>query len=404
MQSKILVPILFLLACNQNALEISINETIDLGHDRLISEGILSVNPNNPKHLMGAFLTAEIQEEGRDYFTEVIISQDGGKNWYTTLSKQLPEAADPWCLLTPNGKAIVADISAGSKFHLTTQFSSDGKHWQDTSSLGLGHDHGMLLQDDSEGPISGVIYLISTQDDAIFIARSKDEGQSFQKINQYRPFDSLDINAKTPVVLSDGTLLIPFITRASRPMKSYLISSKDGGLTFTSPTFITDQNGRRHHVLVVNKAAPYTDFLYYVFVGKDRDGIFLTKSEDLGKSWSSPYRIDLQRSEDTWTDLGMVAVSPEGILGILWTERIDDNCYDKYFIASKDGGNQFLPAIKVNDMISCPDPTNGWIRRAWPQGGDYHGLVGLANGDFLAMWSDARTGKFRLYSTNIKVK
>ena len=49
-------------------------------------------------------------------------------------------------------------------------------------------------------------------------------------------------------------------------------------------------------------------------------------------------------------------------------------CLDLYFAASLDGGETFLPEVRVSTQSGCADaPANGEARYRWPAGGDYHG-------------------------------
>jgi hypothetical protein len=39
----------------------------------------------------------------------------------------------------------------------------------------------------------------------------------------------------------------------------------------------------------------------------------------------------------------------------------------------------------------------------FPSGGEYHGLVALGPGEFVAVWPDARDGRFQLRSVRFRV-
>jgi hypothetical protein len=393
--------------------------------DRSTAECNLAIHPMDARYLLLSMLSANPFPKGNDYYTLPLVTFDGGKTWQAS-APGVPGAADPWGVITSMGTSVVADISGGEAYTLATRYSPDGgRTWEDTLSFGQGYDHSLLLVDDSDGPFQGSVYLVATQslllgrtDTQLLVARSTDGGRSFSRQHRHVPFRNVDFNAKTPVVLSDGTLLIPILIRGSYSpktqtftafdqMQSWLLTSTDGGKTFDPPLFIAHGSGWRHNLLAIDRSANRLDHLYYVFAGPDRKGLFFTRSTDRGESWSEPVRIDGSTAAVPWTDLGAIAVSRQGNIGLVFTERQQSGataCYRTYFTASVDGGSTFLTPAPLHTDLSCPEKQNGWVANAWPQGGDYCGLVAFPDGSFFAVWSDARQGLFRSYSATIHLR
>ena len=386
------------------------NQAIPIQPQRISSESYLSVNPVDPEHLLGCYLSAKISDQGYDYYTEVILSKDGGETWEELEMDILQEAADPWCQINDDGSLLISDISSGSQFHLTTRFSLDGDTWMPVNSHGYARDHSILYNTADKKTL-----LVSTQKEnsinSIIVNQSEDNGRKFSQLSKTSPFPNVAINAKTPVELSSGLLILPFIVRYRSndngdevpisPTQSWFISSQDGGKTFSQPYFITGISGNRHHYLAVNTNRRFKDELYYFFSGANDKGAFITKSRDAGITWSEPMQLDVSQSSRITP--GAFRVSKKGEIGLIWSEKTNDRCFQWMFSFSRDGGVSFTTPISIQDTLSCPNQSNDWVSRAWPQGGDYCGLVATPDG-FAALWSDARTGKFKPYFTKISIK
>jgi hypothetical protein len=75
-----------------------------------------------------------------------------------------------------------------------------------------------------------------------------------------------------------------------------------------------------------------------------------------------------------------------------------------FFTASRDGGETFLPEVKVSSAENCPiTPANGEAGWRWPTGGDYHGLAADAAGRFHLVWADSRDGIYQLRTASATV-
>jgi hypothetical protein len=125
----------------------------------------------------------------------------------------------------------------------------------------------------------------------------------------------------------------------------------------------------------------------------------------------------------------MLAANASGALGVAWYDTRDfpdQERYDVYFAASVDGGESFLPSVKISSQPSVPKgpgnvrsvPLPSWEEAdrskpaamdfysafsTWPDGGDYLGLAVDADDVFHPLWSDSRGGTFQLYTARIRV-
>ena len=380
------------------------NQWIRTDTQRITAELFLTRNKGN-NELAACILSAKIEKESLNYHTEVITSSDQGNNWKSLISGPFGEAADPWCIYSKDA-LIIADISSGNDFHLQTVSIQNNNENRQVVTHGMGHDHVVLTTVNNALIVTSTISTDSTS--SVYLAVSHDQGRSFNDIH-YRPFGNLGINVKTPTPGSAGRLYIPFITRMKYlkdgPEKmlneyySWLIHTDDLGTTFSNPRLITTISGNRHHYLEFSKQ---DSSLNYFFTGLGDKGVYYQKSYTQGYTWSEPVRIDSNQS--TWVTPGAMAISENGTIVLIWNERIRDNTYQKYVAASIDGGISFNKPVQLQDATSSPDSSNDWVGRAWPQGGDYCGLVSLDDGRFYAMWSDARSGRFQLYASIITVR
>jgi hypothetical protein len=79
-------------------------------------------------------------------------------------------------------------------------------------------------------------------------------------------------------------------------------------------------------------------------------------------------------------------------------------CQEVFFTASLDGGQTFLPEVKVSSEKSCPmSSENGEAAWRWPAGGDYMGLATDADGRFTMVWADSRRGVYGLRTATLRV-
>lgn len=109
----------------------------------------------------------------------------------------------------------------------------------------------------------------------------------------------------------------------------------------------------------------------------------------------------------------MMAVSPEGAVGISWFDACIDRaafkgnfrCREFFFAVSVDGNESFLPEVKVSSAKLCPvTPKNGEVGLRFPSGGDYTGLVAAPGRRFHLVWSDSRNGIYELWTATAVVE
>ncbi len=419
---------------------------IRVGEDRAVAvagppapapliEPHLSVHPSNPKHLLAGAIVA-LTKDHTTFDCAAFVSFDGGAAWQRR-DLGLTDCADPWTAFLPDGTAILSVL--GRDALLVYRSADGGRTWSEPVTLAGSHDHETLAVDASSGPRKGSLYVFSVDStkekasgqtrDAVFVARSDDGGRSFGEPTRVFP-SSLSINTMTGVVLSDGTLAVSFADYGRASLagrvwldapRAWIVTSPDGGKTFSAPIWMSQACGRSFPFLVADASSgPFRDRLYWTCNGRadgrtalpDYERVSLEYSPDRGERWAEPVRVNSGSGTRPYVRTPAIAVNRDGVVGISWYDgRNEKNrtksvfqCLDMFFAASLDGGQTFLPEVRVSTQSSCADsPGNGDARYRWPAGGDYHGLVARPDGSFQLLWADSRDGTFKLRTAEVAV-
>lgn len=141
----------------------------------------------------------------------------------------------------------------------------------------------------------------------------------------------------------------------------------------------------RGNIYIVYAARPANDSF-------DRSNIFLVASSDGGVTWTAPRLLNDDNS-DAEQLLPSVAVADDGAVAATWYDRRNDlanlSLVDVYAVVSTDGGRNFAPnrRITTTNWPVVPTPFN--LRAGYH--GDYHQLTTRGN-QFLFNWADDRSG------------
>ena len=254
-------------------------------------------------------------------------------------------------------------------------------------------DHPTVTVDTTTSKWRGSVYVMSGR--SIQLARSRDGGRTFLPAVRVTPNNLINL-AETPVVLSDGTLVLSFVDGAwwragnQRPgffrhRRAGVVRSTDGGETFGTPFFITDACGQPPHFqlsfLAVSPSADLRDRLYFACRRAGGGPIVVAYSADSGARWSDPIPVSREPDDSTVARVVTMAVNASGVLAIAWmVGRTGAPCHELWFTASVDGGKTFRPPVR----ISAPQCASA----AWSTSGDYLGLTASSTGRFHLLWGE----------------
>ena len=423
-----------------------------------------AVNPTDPNNVVAAAMVVH-DIEGLERIHCVAFSTfDGGGTWQATDLNAIIDAtqfdatscADVWVAFSKEGTAFVSTLAtphpdAPRSSSLVFRSPDGGRTWAAPTAIpngerGGSYDQEDVIVDNTDGTYAGTVYFSAVQPfrasprdrsylDAISVSRSIDGGRTFSDPIP-AALSNLSLNELNMAILSDGTLIVSYhdyLTNQRSPEadgssyrllrpRLWMIHSSDGGETF-SPPFLVAEVRQRHipKIAADTHSDLFRDYLYAVWGdwGRTLDptdenfynpekGVYFTRSTNRGVLWSRPIRIDRAPDPSTLRGTAALAVGGNGAIGVAWQDRRNDptnKCQDLYFTASLDGGETFLPEVKVSSEISCPEtPGNGAAGGRYPTGGEYFGLVQIGDSTFRAVWSDARSGVYQLYTSSIKVE
>lgn len=444
-------------------------------------ESHISVNPRDPQHLLAASIT--LADSGAGFgscsspwcspTSTAFVSFDGGGTW-SSVPLEGCHNIDPWTAFDVEGTAYVSCLSDvelapdrwGTGVALLRS-RDGGRSFSGPTPVpvgaGTGSDRPFLVVDTTSGPLAATLYVVRGQfvepSERPYwfnpsIVRSGDGGRSFLEpaIHKINNLDNVPMDAE---VLPNGDVAVLYVevprehgvvprqeySRAFRlgirdprlsESRSWVFVSEDGGETFGTPRIVAEHS-------VSAFAVDHSDRFFgrwYVAMSATlsfqdeswsfQDGspshVYVMHSDDLGRSWSTPARVN-DHDGPALVSRVMMAVNRDGTVGVAWHDGRNgsaEDCYDVYFSLSVDGGNTFAANRPVSSVTSCQnvpgnvvlaptmiapgelaDPGERDIAARWPLGGDYSGLTAGPDGRFHVIWADSRTGIYQLWTRTV---
>ncbi|MGH7720697.1 MAG: sialidase family protein [Gemmatimonadaceae bacterium] len=465
-------------AAGQGTSRITVGSNVQVSKawsDREHTETILATNPRDANHLLASAMVLDPVLSA--YYILVYVSFDGGRTWTQTLEvRRGLLAGDPSLAFGTKGEAYVVclgfplgpDGSAGGET-LVYRSPDGGKSWEAPTSLPMS-DRPHLAVDHTGGAYSGRLYLHTFGGPGLpdaSIAPFDSGGPIGFALSVYRSTDGATFPAPTQlvfqekrplrrigtsVVLSDGTFMavVGQVTpgdsgAASRPgMVLKTVTSSDGGENFSPANTVSSWSYPTNlRVFATNPAiavdasnGPFRDRVYVVWAdGREgRSKILLSYSDNKGHTWSPPVAVDDApahgSSDGPNAFQPAVAVNNAGVVGVVWYDRRDhpnDVDWTEYFAASTDGGETFLPNVRISERpflhdwtkpatlsanLNGVEPPNGasgalafsvMSGRAYTGAGETQGLAASADGAFHPLWIDNRTGVPQMWIARVTV-
>lgn len=468
---------LLLLACSAHGqqhdrnIAIGPNVQVSRAHSTLVhTEVLLSADPDDANYLFGCSMA--FSPTLNHTLAIGYISRDGGSSWVPAIEYDNFRSVDPSCALGLGGIAYFAAIEETESLRRRLVFSRStnrGKSWSSPEIVPFSDsiDREWIAPDNSSNKSStSNLYLYGqieqrNLDGAVLpmtvaLWRSLDHGQSFQGPLVRPPASPVAYDPGNAIVLSNGTLVaLVAELDPSKRNDGYLgasygianmpngwikdFTSEDGGNSIASATRVSNiyADWRQGSSLIPALAADpgsrdFKDRLYAAWAD-GRNGptqILSSYSTDMGKTWSKPHTIG---NEPTPTQsenrvMPALAVNKSGVVGCSWYERsdsVEDTSYSVRFSASLDGGETWLPSIRVSEVANDFRNDAQWTissgathrasqggvdlltvtvnRYERLSGGDTAGLTADASGRFHAFWVDNRTGVSQVWTSMISV-
>jgi hypothetical protein len=429
-------------------------------------ESFLAVDPHDSKHMIAASMIGD--SSGR-LGTNVYVSFDGGQHWSASRIAPRDSAlligGDPTVYFSREGTPLfmLGTRVNGRPATVISRSADGGRSWPKPLVLPY-RDRPYIAFDTTGQRLDGTSY-IGGQFSSFLLSRSTDSARTFD----YAQIISRDVggaDATMPIrgVLTDivvtpsGVLVMPFMsaldmrdsTQAPPPRDSVtdwrlrVLVSDDGGRTFLGARegpplhllggFRGLQSTGAARATIDQSRGRYRGRIYLAWSDWDAKRkamvVRVAYSDDLWKSWKTTIANDNTDVRDP--NNPAIAVSPEGIVALVWNDRRDDpknKCWRLYGAISTDGGETFLPNVKLSDAPTCTNAPGNWVLSAWdqyddwteptrprpgfgltamvpvrfPNGGDTQGLVADANGFFHAAWINGETGALQLWYTKFAV-
>jgi hypothetical protein len=428
-------------------------------------ESWLALDPRDAAHMIAASMVG--RPTGK-LGSNVYVTFDSGRHWAPSRIAPRDSAlfigGDPIVHITREGTALfgVGSRVDGKPAMVVSRSTDGGRSWGNPQSLHY-RDRPYMAFDTTGSRLDGTIY-IGGQFGPFLLSHSADDGRSFS----YPKLLTRDLGGADPtlpirgllsdmLVTPDGVLVMPFIgaldLRDSIPtaapdsivtLKFRVLLSDDGGRSFLAvrdgPLMHTRRGFRGSQATSAPRTAldqsrgAYRGRLYLVWTDWDAERktyvVRLARSSDLGKSWTTSVVNDNTNGRDPGNPA--LAVNRDGIVGVVWNDRRDDaknQCWRLYGTISTNGGESFLPNVKLSDAPTCTNEPGNWVLDAWsqydnwttpseprpgfgvtasvpvrfPNGGDTQGLAADADGTFHAAWINGATGTLQLWYTAFAV-
>jgi hypothetical protein len=307
-------------------------------------ETMVAANPKNSRNLVGAAITPT-QADG-SAACRIYTTLDGGYTWRTSIvpEQEIYGGADPQIAFSPQGVAYFAALALAKDergrtgAYLYFYRSEDGVVvWSKPANLGASYDHPQIAVDHTVGRYAGRVYLgvLYGRDYSLGVFRSDDGGRTFTGPVKVTDGGGIGVNVTQMMVLSDGLLAMTYADFQIDPAKrkegsasnSWIVTSKDGGITFSKPAKITtlralgDENNLLLRLFGFNAYAAdsrsqrFRDRLYAAWTdfasGKPR--VLFSFSTDGGQRWKAARQVDPATPADSTQFQPALAVStPSG--------------------------------------------------------------------------------------------
>jgi hypothetical protein len=381
--------------------------------------------------ISGSNIVVAYNDNSTGVGSAISFSSNGGLTWTTTAPPIYPfggAGGDPVLAAGPGGVFYYAHLAftgLGLSTIGVTRSTDGGATWSplvnataSTTHRLVSQDKEWMMVDNSNSRFRGNVYLSWTrftsilgESSGIAFVRSTDGGRTWSQFRLIgRPNDAAGfVQGSTIAVGPDGEVYVSYFD--TRIPGIAVVKSTDGGVTFGPPvTALRDPFSRFGKNLAggfenfpgasidvdrsngPNRGAVYVATTIKPAGSRDEADVVVTTSTNGGASWSAPVRAN-DDSTDTDQFMPSLAVTPAGMLGVMWYDRRNDPTnnvlVDVYMTTSVDGGRTFTPNRRIAAGNWPFVPTPFGFRTAYH--GDYNQMSAGDLG-FVINWADDRSG------------
>ncbi len=393
-------------------------DNIDVGVE--LAEGHLSMNPTNVLNSFVAFNSAG------SVGASPTSTTDGGLSWIkVNPSWGSTMAGDPCTAYDSLGNAYFENMWGSTIIGTKIAKSTTGTvTWISPVPAGnSGNDKNWIAVDQTAGPYKGNVYSAMTNSGSCNVARSTDGGTTYNIVTSLTPHN---LPGAMPCVGPNGSVQggsVYVVTNAGSsfaPTYTFFRST-DGGGSFNQQSQVQFANcvgdnvaGRNSvqnmrtrpypFISADNSYGPNRGRLYLIYASNtpvgcgNKPDIFCRYSSDFGVNWSNAVKIndDANSEQNNQWHPAMWCDKQTGRLWVQWLDSrntpTDDSC-EVYASYSDDGGNTFIPNVKISNAkfkIDCLGCGGGGTPKYL---GDYNGINSIGNQAMLC-WADFRNNNF----------
>ena len=397
-------------------------------------EPYIAVDPTNAERLVGVWQQNRWSNGGAQALLTA-SSADGGRTW--TASRAAfsrcaggadERASDPWVSIGADGVVYQAALvltgqsfATGSTNAVLVARSLDGgSSWGPPVTVrrdgaDVFSDKESITADRTDPRFAYVIWdrLNRSGGGPTFFARTTDRGATWEPARSILDTAATEQTINNQIVVTPDGALLGFYTwlQTTPPGNTTtaalrVIRSTDKGASWEAPIEIAKQQSLgvrdpetgervRDAAILGHIAAGRNGQLAVVwqdarFSGGARDGIAFSRSDDGGRSWSAPVRVNLAPSVPAFVPA--VAIADDGTIGVTYYDFRNNTVSattlptDYWFARSGDGGATWAETHVAGpfDLLAAPRANGLFL-------GDYMGLA-AAGGEFVALFTSTNSG------------
>lgn len=385
------------------------------------NETSIDFNPLDPLNLVGGANDYRNGEVDAGFY----YSRDGGVTWGdgTIFEPTFEAQGDPAVAFCANGYVFYSFISFDRSSDNNGLFAArsidGGENWplvtpiaQNFGSFVPFEDKEYIACDTTSSPYQNTVYVSWThfpanpgRPSSIYFSRSTDDGVTFT--NPMVISDNGGVQGSVPAVGPNGEVYVIWQGPSSR---FYLDVSMDGGVTFGADKTVAQITGisdspcyRRNSfpTFNVDRSADLYSGSIYVAWSDNRNGdpdIYFTYSRDGGNVWSAAIRLNTDHTGNGRDQFfPWLSVDDKSRVNVIWYDARNDPGNQKLEVwgaVSRDGGQSFDTNFLISDVPFDPC-LDSFL-------GDYNGVVATPNDRIYPLWTDLRSGEEDAYTNNTR--